>query len=552
VKIYNMRENIQPEDVHAYLIHTDYKPAASFECSDPDLNAIHNLIQYTMRCLAYAGYMVDCPHLERAGYGGDGNSSTLTLQTLFDTAPLFTNWLQAWEDAMTEDGSLPHVAPNPGAGGGGPYWCGFIIQAPWQTYINYNDSRLIEKYYPAMKAWLGYVDAYTVNGLLKRWPDTPHRDWYLGDWLAPGGVDTGNQSSIDLVANCFISDCLDKMERIATLLGKPEEAAGFAARRNALNQLLHTTYFKMSNRSYATGSQLDMTYPMLTGVTPDNLYVAVQRQLLNFTENNHNGHLAAGLVGVPIVTRWAIENKAADFMYSMLKKRDYPGYLYMIDNGATTTWESWDRSRSRIHNCYNGIGSWFYQAVGGIRPDEAHPGYQHFFIDPQIPQGVTWAKTSKESPYGTIQVDWTLEPNQLKANITIPIGTQATFVMPAKAQSCKINGTETSDLQNFVLENGEHQIIVTGEVGLTIHDPNQQPDFNVYPNPVNETLFITPENLNIDKVSIYDLKGKKIKEIKNVQNQIDLSSIQRGIYFASLETGEGGRLSGKRFKIIKM
>ena len=462
VKIENLPVKPKPEDMNAYLIHTDYRAASSFECSDPDLNVIHDMIQYTMRCLAFAGYMVDCPHLERAGYGGDGNSSTLSLQTMYDVAPLFTNWMQAWSDAQREEGSLPHVAPNPGAGGGGPYWCGFIIMAPWQTYVNYNDSRLIEKYYPAMKEWLGYVDKYTVNGLLKRWPDLPYRDWYLGDWLAPSGVDYGAQSSVDLVNNCFISDCLAKMEQIATILGKPEEATEFAERRNKLNQLLHATYYHSQNKTYSTASQLDMSYPMLVGVTPQEVYAGVKEQLMNESERKHQGHIAAGLVGVPIVTKWAIENKAVDFMYAMLKKRGYPGYLYMIDNGATTTWESWNRDRSRIHNCYNGIGSWFYQAPGGIRPDEANPGYRHFFIEPQIPQGLTWAKTTKESPYGTIRVDWELEsPEKLKVNLTLPVGTRGTFILPEKTQACEVDGTDCSGINRpIVLENGAHKIIL--------------------------------------------------------------------------------------------
>jgi alpha-L-rhamnosidase len=463
VKIHNTRTKPRLKDLNALLIHTGYKTAAAFECSDSDINAIHDMIQYTMRCLAFGGYMVDCPHLERAGYGGDGNSSTPALQTMYDAAPLFTNWLQAWADAMREEGSLPHVAPNPGAGGGGPYWCGFIVMAPWQTYVNYNDPRLIEKYYPVMKAWLGYVDKYTVNGLLKRWPDLPYRDWYLGDWLAPAGVDSGNQASIDLVNNCFISDCLDKMQKIASLSGKEDDAAQFAARRNALNRQLHATYFQASSKSYATGSQLDMTYPMLVGVTPDSIYAAVQKQLFNNTNKNHGGHIAAGLVGIPVITRWAIENKAADFIYTMLKKRDYPGYLYMIDHHATTTWESWDRDRSRIHNCYNGIGTWFYQALGGIRPDETNPGYRHVFLDPQIPQGVTWAKTTKESPYGTITLHWALEPGtRLKVDVTLPVGTRGTFIMPPKARSCKIDGTEAAGLPpHILLENGRHEIIIT-------------------------------------------------------------------------------------------
>ena len=33
--------------------------------------------------------------------------------------------------------------------------------------------------------------------------------------------------------------------------------------------------------------------------------------------------------------------------------------------------------RSHIHNCFNGIGSWFYQALAGINPDETQPGYKN-------------------------------------------------------------------------------------------------------------------------------------------------------------------------------
>ena len=83
--------------------------------------------------------------------------------------------------------------------------------------------------------------------------------------------------------------------------------------------------------------------------------------------------------------------------------------MYMIDNGATTTWEHWNGERSRIHNCYNGIGAWFYQALGGIRPDEDIPAYRKILIQPQIPNGVTWAKTFKETPYGKLVVNWSIK-----------------------------------------------------------------------------------------------------------------------------------------------
>lgn len=462
VRISHLPVAPRAEWMSSLQIHGDYRQTSTFECSDSDLNAIHAMIQHTLKCLTFSGYMVDCPHLERAGYGGDGNSSTMTLQTMYDVAPTFANWIQAWNDVMREGGSLPHVAPNPGAGGGGPYWCGFIVQAPWRTYLNYNDPRLIREYYPKMKEWFGYVDKYTVDGLLKRWPDTKYRDWYLGDWLAPMGVDAGAQSSVDLVSNCFISDCLATMEKIALHLGKPREAENFALRKENLNKLIHRTFYNPAKGIYATGSQLDMCYPMLVGVVPDSLYNKVKESMLDTTHRKHKDHIAVGLVGIPILTEWAVRNRETDFFYQMFKKRDYPGYLYMIDNGATATWEYWSGERSRVHNCYNGIGTWFYQAIGGIRPDETAPGYRHVYIDPQIPEGVTWAKVTKESPYGTIAVHWEKSLHTLKLSLSIPTGVSATVYLPAGATSYQKNGRKASMKEKQVrVEAGNHNFLIS-------------------------------------------------------------------------------------------
>lgn len=405
VKIYHLPNQPKYEDAKGYLIHGDYKATSSFVCSDSDLNAIHDMVNYTLSCLTFSGYMVDCPHLERTGYGGDGNSSTQAFQTMYDAAPTYINWLQAWKDVIHPDGSLPHVAPA-GGGGGGPYWCGFIVLAPWRTYVNYGDARLLERCYNNMKQWLEYVDKYTVDGLLQRWPDTFDRVWFLGDWLAPIGVDSGNEKSVNLVNNCFISDCLGAMAKIATVLGHNDDAQLYTSKQKSLNELIHKMFYNETECIYATGSQLDMAYPTLVGVVPSELQLLVNKQLMKRTKELYANHIGVGLVGVPILTDWAVQSREVDFMYSLLKQPDYPGYLNMLNNGATTTWEYWNGERSRVHNCYNGIATWFYQAIGGIRPDVDYPGYKHFYIDPQIPVGVSWANTQKETPYGTIIVNW--------------------------------------------------------------------------------------------------------------------------------------------------
>jgi alpha-L-rhamnosidase len=109
IKISNLSEQPSPDDIRGYLIHTDYHEASSFQCSDPEMNAIHDMIQYTLRCLSLGGYIVDCPQLERLGYGGDGNACTQTAQTMYDLSPLYANWMQAWADCIREDGGMPRL-----------------------------------------------------------------------------------------------------------------------------------------------------------------------------------------------------------------------------------------------------------------------------------------------------------------------------------------------------------------------------------------------------------------------------------------------------------
>ena len=430
IRISNLRAQLSPNAVKAYLIRTDYKDASTFMCSDPEMNAVHDMIKYTLQCLSLGGYIVDCPQIERLGYGGDGNASTQTAQTMFDLSPLYTNWMQAWADCIREDGGMPHTAPNPWSAGGGPYWCGFIITASWATYMNYGDSRLIEKYYPVMQQWLEYVQKFTVDGLLEQWENTTYRNWYLGDWATPVGVDQTAKPSIDVVNNCYISICYATMEKIATFLGKKNDARIYAEKKEQLRKLIHERFFDNAQNSYATGSQIDLIYPMLAQVTPESLVKDVTKTLFMETEQNKKGHLAVGLVGIPILTEWAIRSRSVDWVYGMLKKKDYPGYLYMIENGATATWEHWNGDRSHIHNCYNGIGAWFYHAIGGIQPDEKYPGYQRVIIAPQVPEGITWAKTSKETPLGKVIVNWEVKNGTILIDLTVPPGCTAMLELP--------------------------------------------------------------------------------------------------------------------------
>ena len=405
---------------------------ATFECSDPRLNAIHDMVKYTLSCLTFSGYMVDCPHIERMGYGGDGNSSTMTLQTLWDVRSTYANWMQAWHNAMDSTGDLPYVAPAFRTGGG-PYWQGFVVKAPWRTYLNYGDRSLIYRHYDDMKRWLEYIEQHSEDYILQPWPDNERHSWFLGDWAVPEGVDKGGESVLH-ASSCFISDCLADMVQMARMTGHSDDAKHYTEWLKSLNATIHRRFYHPKTHTYANGTPLDQCYALLIGIPPDSATAAaVKEQLLKDCHGKYRDHIAAGLMGEPVFTQWCIQERETDLMATILRQPDYPGYLHMINQGATTTWESWDcgrpgkEDRSRVHNCYNGIGIWFYQALAGIRPDPQQPGYKHFFIDPQPCEGVDWVRCTKPTQYGDIKVEVKSEKLKVKSvKLIIPTGTTAT------------------------------------------------------------------------------------------------------------------------------
>ena len=342
---------------------------------------------------------------------------------------------------MEPDGELPYVAPAYRTGGG-PYWSSFIIQAPWRTYLNYGDRWLIAKHYSEMKRWLEFIERNSKGGLLQPWPDNERHTWFLGDWLAPEGVDIGGESVLH-VNNCVISECLSEMEKMARLLGRTDDAVHFAIWRQRLNAAIHHAFYHPETHAYANGTPLDQAYALLMGIPPDSATAAeVKAQLLKDCHGRYRDHIAVGLVGVPVFTEWCIRERQTDLMATILRQPDYPGYLYMIDNGATATWESWNGDRSRVHNCYNGIGIWFYQALAGICPDTAQPGYRHFFVDPQPCDGVDWIKCTKPTPYGDIRV----EINGKQIKVRVPEGTTATLFPGTDREQILVGGEHITTL----------------------------------------------------------------------------------------------------------
>ena len=99
-----------------------------------------------------------------------------------------------------------------------------------------------------------------------------------------------------------------------------------------------------------------------------------------------------------------------------------------------------------------------------------------------------------------------------------------------------VNGKETSD------ESEEVCVKTLGE-GVEEHETS----FNIYPNPVNDKLYIeTLTQTQTQTVEIYDVYGRRQSMVNGQQSTvIDVSDLNSGVYFVKVVTSEGEAV--KRF-----
>jgi alpha-L-rhamnosidase len=421
-----------------YLIRTAYDRAGEFTSSNELLNQIYQMVTRTYEALTLGGYVVDCPTRERLGYGGDAGTSMETGMFNFSVGGLYNRWLSNWRDSQDpETGSLPHTAPNyQNQGGGGPMWGGMVVTLPWQMYLQYGDKEVLETNYPMMRKWLGYLKSETSDDLLldHKSHGMSMQVWnFLGDWLTPKGSFRGTSPDprpAQLINSVHYLYQLQLASKIAGVLGKDDEASAYGARAAVVAQAIHQRFYNPADHSYTNGDSVQEAFPLLTGVVPSELRAGVMEKLENTLRQN-GGHLDTGMHGTYFLIKYLMEAGRNDLIYAMTNTKEYPGWGYMLANGATTSWEGWT-GQSHIHDTLLSIGAWFTEGVAGIRSDGKSPGFEHFVIKPAVVGDLTYAKAKYRSIHGEIVSDWRIDKGTFRLEVAVPPGTTATVFLPGK------------------------------------------------------------------------------------------------------------------------
>lgn len=441
-------DDLDPSAITAVEVRSDLRRTGIFACSDPDLTRFHEVAYETWRANSCA-VPTDCPTRERAGFTGDYQIFVPTAAFLEDVRDFSESWLLAVADEQFSTGVIPNVAPVAGEVftdilpfpfDGSAGWGDAITIVPWELYRAYGDARPLELMLPAMLRWVDHIAEVAREFRHPSKASLPRREhdaflwdagFHWGEWLEPTGQWHPTHDH-GIVATAYFAHSAALLSRVLQLLGHEDDAARYAELATHVRDAWRTEYWHEgrltveSQANYARALALDL-------LLPEDRERAAHR--LADLVAGAGDHLSTGFLSTPWLLPVLADNGYADLSYRVLRRHDEPGWLVMLDRGATTVWENWDGVRedgtavaSLSHYSKGGVLSFFHSHIAGLRLLE--PGWRRFSVRPVPGGGITWAQAELESASGPIRVHWELRDRELVVEATVPPRSTAEIRLP--------------------------------------------------------------------------------------------------------------------------
>jgi alpha-L-rhamnosidase len=227
-----------------------------------------------------------------------------------------------------------------------------------------------------------------------------------------------------------------RLSEINEILGQPGEAKEMHnwAKRVALN--FNKEFFDERSGTYHGDIQTEYRQsanivPLEYGLVPKEKQEAV---LDNLIQDLHakGDRLSTGFLGTSALMEF-LPLANPELAYKLATQENYPGWGYMIKQGANSMWESWDGYDSRNHTPFCLISAYFYKFLAGIQIDYSAPGFRHIIINPSIVGDLNYVNAWHDALYGRIKSSWKREQGKLTMEVSIPANTTATIYIPTRS-----------------------------------------------------------------------------------------------------------------------
>jgi alpha-L-rhamnosidase len=474
VRVEGYDGTLSADDVTAVVVHTDFERRGSFACSDPRVEAIHRIAEWSFRDNA-CDLPTDCPTRERAGWTGDWQIYVETASFLYDVGGFSVKWLRDLAADQRPDGRVTSLVPESHPGDarapthwpdieGSAGWGDAAVHVPWQIYRATGDERVLADQWPSMRAWVDYAAGAAAGG---RHPSRVERSvepaaherfvwdtgWHFGEWLEPGqdvaaAIAAARSADHGPVATAYLHRSAVQLAQTATVLGRDSDAARYAQLAADVADAWRREFLADDGR-VIPDTQATYARALSFGLVPEPLRAAAAGRLAELVRAAGH-HLGTGFLATALLLPVLAEHGHLNVAYELLLQHTEPSWLVMVDRGATTVWEEWDGVRadgtphaSLNHYTKGAVISFLHQHVAGLQLLE--PGWRRFRVAPRPGGGLDWAEAQHESPYGTVGVRWERQGDDLKLDVQVPGGTTAEVLH--------------SDARLQILPSGQHTVI---------------------------------------------------------------------------------------------
>lgn len=449
------------ESIEGRVVHSAVEPMGGFICSNSLINSIHKNVLWG-QLSNLMSVPTDCPQRdERMGWMGDAQLVAEEAIYNFGMAGFYIKWLQDIGDSQAEDGSVPDVVPAywniyPAD----PVWGTACVVIPWYLYQYYGDRRILEKHYSGIKKWVDFLSSKAVNHILSYSK--------YGDWCPPAHIKPVDTPG-ELTSSWYYYHDTLILSKIAHILGKSAEAKKYSQLSSKIKEAFNKKFLKDDH--YATGSQTCNVLPLFLDMVPEGRKKAVLKNLIDDIVVTHSNHLNTGIVGTRYILDVLTKYGRTDLAYKLATQTTYPGWGYMLREGATTLWERWEYladggMNSHNHIMFGSIDAWFYKVLAGINIDPASPGFRRIIIKPYIVGDLNYVSASLKTIRGMVSSNWEKSGHSLILNVSLPVNTEARVNVP----KMNLGNVTIKESGKTVWENGSYREGIAGIAGANEDD----------------------------------------------------------------------------------
>ena len=233
-----------------------------------------------------------------------------------------------------------------------------------------------------------------------------------------------------LLSTPFYCYLCGKMAKFAEVMGLPDDVNYFNEEIANATAAFNQKYLNYTHCYYGNNTVTANILPLWFGMVPKDLEEQVFASIVDKTENECDGHVSTGVVGIQQLRRCLTEFGRGDLALRIASNDTYPSWGYMVRNGATTIWELWNGNtadpamNSGNHVMLLGdLILWEYEYLGGIRT--LTPGYNTILLKPYPIEGLDHVNCAYNSVSGHIESNWRRNGDHFEWDIVIPANTNA-------------------------------------------------------------------------------------------------------------------------------